>query len=581
MKNRTTWLMALVILVSFISTSAYQLLSYRRVVREQEVHEIHELTDTLNVVNNYIDQFSDNIKTLLFSVSSMESIFTMEREEGIRTLKSIEDYNSGLVSSIFIRNDRGEVFSGNSQFIYEIMGNPGLEYIYSAGDEEINRVRFTAPYHGQTSGDTICVYRILDEWRMVAAEIDFTALEQEITRLLTVEYSSFAVYSREKELIFYDRSNGEELPGWERHKPPSISYEALLEIPGVSGAGERISRDNPLTRLTTTENDFDFEVHIVCSEELFAQSIRQAFVSAYLGTFIFILCLVVLFNMFIILFLRPVRRLGKRMRRIEQESDLREIEVTSNDEVGRLCRSYNMLIRNMRTLIRDMKQAERNKQEYELKMLRSQIGPHFLYNTLSCISSLSRQGRSQEVSRSISSLVKILSLNFDKEGESISIRQELEGIENYLFIQKMRYGDKFDLSVGVPERLMECRILKLTLQPVVENAIFHGILPGTRRGRIVIKMKEQAGNVLIFVGDNGVGIPKDYFDDILSGNLHKRINDRFSNIGLANVHQRLKLHFGEEYGIKIHSKVGMGTVIQITIPVMEEDRNINGGLKAE
>lgn len=568
----TTRLIVSLFIITIVCMTIFQVLSYKKMEREQRSKELDLINENLNITNNYINQIANNIKSLIFSISSMDYLFHMDTIDAVKTLKSIEAYNIGLVKSIFIKNDNGIIFTGNNQFKYEIMGNPEIDNILNEEVKVKNTIRFSKPYRSTTSGYTICIYLPMEGNRVVAVELEFTMFEQGIKNLLTANYRSYVIFSKQKTTLLYDRKTPELLPLIKNTYPNIVEYDEIWEIPEIDENYRALSHKNNLYRVSTDDNYFELEVHIICKNELFAHSIKNAYINAYLSTIFFIIVLALCLIGSVIILMKPVRDLGKRMAEIEKESDLKEIEVSSNDEIGKLCRSYNTLIGNMRVIIHNLKKSEQNKKEYELKMLRSQIGPHFLYNTLSCISSLSKQGRSQEVSNSISSLIKILTLIFDKSGEYITLEQEIEGIENYISIQKMRYGDIFDVTIDIQEEILGYHILKLTLQPIVENAIFHGLLPLERRGKIIIRINKKKDNLILLIADNGVGIENGRFNDILNGCSNKYISDRFSNIGLANVHQRIQLHFGDEYGIKIMSKIDVGTIIKVNIPINTNNR---------
>ena len=193
--------------------------------------------------------------------------------------------------------------------------------------------------------------------------------------------------------------------------------------------------------------------------------------------------------------------------------------------------------------------------------------PHFLYNTLDSIrwiAVIQKNASIVKMVTALSSLLKNMAKGFN---EKVTLREELNFLQDYIIIEKMRYMEMFDVEIHVEEEsLYNARIVKLTLQPLVENAIFSGIEPMGENGIISIHVKALENTLCISVRDNGVGIPEEKIEKILKGK-EKSKNDTMSGIGLPNVDQRIKLVYGEEYGLSIESKVGEYTEIQVRIPI--------------
>jgi len=248
------------------------------------------------------------------------------------------------------------------------------------------------------------------------------------------------------------------------------------------------------------------------------------------------------------------------MRSITNISSLTKIENNRSDEIGQLIKSYNYMIDNIHRLMHDVR-------VYELKMLRSQIGPHFLYNTLSCISILAKQQKLTEVRQTINSLINLLSFSFDRQDEFVELKDELSSLEDYIYIQKIRFGDIFEYKVDIGKNCETCLIPKLTLQPIVENSILHGIMANSSKlKKIIIKARIHNNKLIILVYDNGIGMSNKKIKELLDLTDEKNRHKRFSSIGISNINQRMILYYGPEYQLKIRSSTGNGTVVRITIP---------------
>ncbi|MEG2957551.1 MAG: sensor histidine kinase, partial [Christensenellaceae bacterium] len=214
-----------------------------------------------------------------------------------------------------------------------------------------------------------------------------------------------------------------------------------------------------------------------------------------------------------------------------------------------------------------IKSEERQKRKAELNFLQAQINPHFLYNTLDSIVWMAETNH-KDVVKMTESLAKLFRLSLSKGKEIIKIRDEVSHVENYLIIQKMRYTNKFDFKIDVEEQILDMQTLKLILQPLVENAIYHGIKNTRHKGNILIKGRLVMDNVLLQVMDDGAGIEHTKAAMLLS-------DDNKKGIGIKNVDERIKLYYGEQYGLEINSERDIGTVVDIWIPALPYSDDLN------
>lgn len=268
----------------------------------------------------------------------------------------------------------------------------------------------------------------------------------------------------------------------------------------------------------------------------------------------------------------PVAHLHDKIRRISEGDFSREPSIEWNHELGDIGRGINSLSESITILMDKRMEDEKQKQDLEYQMLQSQINPHFIYNTLNSIKWMaSIQGASgiSEMTTALSRLLKSISKSREL---LISIREELSLLTDYFTIQNYRYGDTITFVQQVDDpSIYDCRIVRFTLQPLVENAIFHGIEPSGGTGHITVHAfyesatEEDSHNIRINVTDNGVGIPPEKIPLILSGNDDGNA-DLFREIGISNVHKRLQYEFGNKYGITIESRLGEFTTMSILIP---------------
>ena len=217
-------------------------------------------------------------------------------------------------------------------------------------------------------------------------------------------------------------------------------------------------------------------------------------------------------------------------------------------------------------LMETVRREEINLRKTELKALQAQINPHFLYNTLDSIAWMCEQGRNDEAVQMVNALAQLFRISISRGHELIPIRSELRHAESYLKIQKHRYKNQFSYRFDVDESCLDFLCNKITLQPIIENAIYHGINGLVDEGEIVITLRAEGQDVVFTVADNGVGMEEEQIQAI----LRKERSDH-TGIGIKNVNDRLKIYFGEGYGITIDSEPDVGTTVTIRMPQVREE----------
>lgn len=263
-------------------------------------------------------------------------------------------------------------------------------------------------------------------------------------------------------------------------------------------------------------------------------------------------------------FLYPIKDLRDAMSRFKHGDLDTVVAVKQENEFGELADSFNDMTKRIKNLVITNKQAEHAKRKFELKSLQDQINPHFLYNTLDSIVWMAEAEMNQEVVEMTDSLAKLFRISINRGSEFVTIAQELEHIESYLKIQKLRYGYKLNYNIQADLSLLHCRIIKIIIQPIVENAIYHGIKKLATPGMISINVKDINNNITIIISDNGVGMESEVVKKLLDSNVHSSASK--GGIGVNNVDQRIKLYYGKKYGVTIESVVFEGTTVTLSIP---------------
>lgn len=248
--------------------------------------------------------------------------------------------------------------------------------------------------------------------------------------------------------------------------------------------------------------------------------------------------------------------------------------IAGNDEIAEIYREVEKMMGDIQELTTNIVQEKVQKEklhtrqkEVEFKMLASQINPHFLYNTLETIRMKARVNQQKEIEDLVKMLAKILRRNIQVSNQMVSLQSEIELTENYLKIQEYRFGDRITSRVMVdPEVDLEMEVMPLIIQPFVENAFVHGLEALSRQGKLIVEVTKDEEDVIIYVRDNGVGMPYYKLGD-LRHTLNSGENADQSHIGINNVNQRLRIQYGNQYGVRLDSSEAKGTTVEIHIPI--------------
>lgn len=314
-----------------------------------------------------------------------------------------------------------------------------------------------------------------------------------------------------------------------------------------------------------------YEIRDIQQSRLEYQKFFMSIIRISILTFIGILVLTTFLSYYIPLSItQPIRKLTEVTKQVAKGDLSVRSDVRSGVEASMLSDSLNTMIDKINELLEQVTREQSRLRRAEFELLQSQINPHFLYNTLDAIIWLAESGEQKKVVNMVGSLSDFFRTSLNQGKDIITIREELQHVRSYLEIQQVRYQDILKYEIQVPAELHQYLIPKITIQPLVENALYHGIKNKRGYGRIIISGKKEADFFVIQIEDNGIGISEDRLLQVRDGIRDKVLTGK-DMYGLYNVNERIRLNFGEKYGITIESTYQEGTTVSILLPCAEED----------
>lgn len=254
------------------------------------------------------------------------------------------------------------------------------------------------------------------------------------------------------------------------------------------------------------------------------------------------------------------------MSKITEGNFNNHINLAGSSEIKKLSSSFNYMLDDLNNYVEKLLLAQKKQRKAELSALQMQINPHFIYNTLASIKLLVLKEDKEKASETINSFISLLQNTISDTSETITVKQEIENLKNYVFINETRCGDNIKVNFHVFEQCINYRLPKLVLQPFIENALFHAFL-GNVEGRIHVFISVKSNKLFCEIIDNGIGIEESQLQCLYSSPTSKHIH--FTGIGIKNVDNRIKLLYGNDYGVTITSKINVGTTINVFLPLIE------------
>ncbi|WP_418578590.1 cache domain-containing sensor histidine kinase [Hungatella sp.] len=523
------------------------------------------MSETISKTHDLLEMSGANIGTYIARVKGESNVFAgspslrqylSDDEESLRTglLSQIDTLlqNDSSIKSIVVVSKDGRILSNEKNLDMSVSSDMMKEDWY------IESIHNTMPV--LTGARMQSFSSDKDNWVIsVSTEITGDSGDNLGVLLMDMEYSVIEDHLRSLDLgregyVFLLNDKGE--PVYHKDTSYFSDPDKLAQLLEIQSAGDGYDKASNLLTCQTQIEKTGWTMVGVVSLDTLKMLERQLFEAVLLtGGLLFIAVLLIG-----ILFTRrlstPMADLERGMNEIEKLAEVR-IRKNSFYEVELLAGNYNRMIHRIRILMDEISDKEKTLRHAELNALVSQINPHFLYNTLDTIVWMAEFNDSTRVIALTKSLAAFFRLSLSEGRELITVEDELEHVQQYLYIQKERYGDKLNYTIHAPEEVLDYTVPKIILQPIAENSIYHGIKPLDRPGQITITVQEEGEKLIFTVSDNGAGCR---LDAAAADNP-----SRPGKVGLKNVDERLKLYYGPGYGVTIHSAPGAGCRVELTV----------------
>ena len=520
-----------------------------------------------NTVGNYIEDMKE-IMTLI------EESYRMEKEEREDTLKTLTNVRSDLVA-IYVYDENAELLSaytGRYDFKENYLKN--LSYV-EAPEYEQGAIYISKPHvESMLVNEYPWVVSVLQEIEgengkknRVVIDIRFSKISDYVDDVgigrhgycFITDMDGEIIYHPQQQLIYSGLKSEPTADVMGRVDGSYQEQQVIYAVKTLDNYGWRVVGVSYINELVTAKETEVFGIVIVILVIIFFVT----FVSSYIMS-----CVVS----------KPIQKLVNDMGEFEKNAAGYSYSPMGGiGEIQFLSQSFGHMVKRIQSLMNQVRQEEITLRKTELKALQAQINPHFLYNTLDSIGWLCEEERSRDAVEMVNALAKLFRISISKGHELITVEKELEHARSYLKIQKFRYKNQFNYEFQVEEGCLAYYCNKITLQPIIENAIYHGLNRMVDEGQIVVRAYTDGEDMVFEVEDNGVGMTKEQCDSIL-----QKEPGESAGIGIKNVNDRIQIYFGESYGIQIESELDEGTTVRIRMPKLEREdvETYTGSVKA-
>ena len=558
-------LIFMLIAINYTSNSIYDnAVNYMNQIIKQVNYDLDSYVGFLKNIS-YIVSTNEDVSNYLFNTELTEEEKLEAKEKIITQFKTIMDSRSDIYNiAIVAENDRSILNDGNSKF---------TEYIdikeqdwYKNALESKTGISIS-PSHVQNAIEDCYKWVIT----LSKALTNYNTGMNEGVFFVDLNYNAIIDLCSNnignKGYIFMMDEDGNMI----YHPKQQLIYGELMEenIEEILLSEEDFFiNDEKIYTVSRSAETGWITVGAVSTEELFRNN-KQVQGMYLLVAGALLISVIVLSSIISKQITKPIIKLSDSMSMVEHgEFDKASVPITIDNEIGMLSRSFNVMTEKIHSLMEQNIYEQEEKRKNEMKALQAQINPHFLYNTLDSIIWMSEAGKNEEVVLMTSALARLLRQTISNDKAKVTVSEEINYVRSYLTIQKMRYKDKLEFQINVSPEIMSVKIIKFALQPLVENAIYHGLKYKETKGNLVIEGYKEGEKAVLVVKDDGVGMDEHTLANIFDGS---KKGEKSNGVGVPNVQKRLQLYYGPEYGITYMSRKGEGTVATVTVPMYCKD----------
>ncbi|WP_127588287.1 cache domain-containing sensor histidine kinase [Paenibacillus koleovorans] len=550
------------------SESILSALSYRYIKNEITSSQLDQAKQLLVKEEEYIDLYFLLVQNTLAQLSSSAESWRNDLEMAQAGLEIVYRDNAIMLTDVYLIRKDLSILGGN--VVTKVLNDPRPERdpLYQmAYANKFGAVAISEPYRGFFSGWTVTFTKSLafaGEPMALAVDLNLSALQERLQHIGGSTDLQLSILDTKGNVIL--EPTGSKLLSVVDHRLRFGERDGLELIQNKEDVFLERINGNQVTIMKSINPRTKWIVFAFYDGSSLLATLKRM-ETYFIGLLLLGLVLSVVTAAFVARMIRkPVYYLIRKISQVK-DGDLNvSIGTKRRDEFGELAETFDDMLGRIRTLIEHVNQGERKKKELELQVLHSQINPHFLYNTLGSISNVVAFGRYQQVDPMIEALISILEYGITDFSDHATVEQELRNVKDYIYIQSIRYDCKFEFRQDIPEELLQHPVLRMALQPIVENAIFHGYSGGRRSGAIRLSARRQEDMLLVEIEDEGKGMTPEQVDRLLLTSPARASFERRKRIGLYNIHQRILLNYGEPYGLSVHSEPDRGTRVTLSFP---------------
>lgn len=558
---------SLVTLIGIVAVTSIVYLYMRETVKNNAItsvtESIRQADESLNLRLEEVSRLNTVVATNKTVLDTLVSKTEEPSYEWFQEQKRIEEFLSALIaykpyiSRVAVIGLNEKVFFVGSPWLDKnILYTPMMDYLLQNGSGH-------AYFHQTGFSDSIVTGRELRFNRNLIGMVMFDLNDEFIKKIYDVKPTSDSmlyVVDRNNEFIYQPQTS-------------VLDKETIIglkqELAGTDSSVERVIHQKSYLVITRKSDYTGWStVALVPMKSLLTETTRIRKVLATVAIIVFIIIVIGTLQVSSRI-TRNIRRLRSMMMHVmEGNMTLPAVEIHSKDEIGQLYQVFKSMVEELKRLLEGIVTTEKEKREAELAVLQAQIRPHFLYNTLNTVKYLAKLNGVPNIVEVSESLIELMRGVLGNTNEFLSLQEELQYVRSYVNIEKYKYVELIHLNIEVEnEELLQFSVLKLMLQPLVENAIIHGLSSSKHESLVLIRICEENKELRIEVRDNGKGMSKEQIDDLFEVNK-VQMNTRFSGMGVRNVHERIVRLFGEPYGVFLYSEPDTYTTVQIRFPLL-------------